>query len=111
MRMGIDIGSCYIKAVALDSSGRMVDHHFAPHNGQPLDVIRRFRQQFQQDVTAAGVTGSLSSLLSQDGNHRIARARRKRTDTIRAVVVEVDASTLTPSASCTRLGFRLQRQR
>ncbi len=71
MRMGIDIGSCYIKAVALDPSGRMVDHHFGPHNGQPLDVIRRFRQQFQQDVTAAGVTGSLSSLLSEDGNHRI----------------------------------------
>jgi predicted CoA-substrate-specific enzyme activase len=71
MRMGIDIGSCYIKAVALDPSGRMVDHHFGPHNGQPLDVIRRFRRQFQQDVTAAGVTGSLSSLLSKDGNHRI----------------------------------------
>jgi len=71
MRMGIDIGSCYIKAVVLDPSGRMVDHHFGPHNGRPLDVLQRFRQQFQQNVTAAGVTGSLSSLLSRDGNHRI----------------------------------------
>ncbi len=71
MRMGIDIGSCYIKAVALDPSGRMVDDHFSPHNGQPLEAIRRFQQQFQQDVTAVGVTGSLSSLLSRGGNHRI----------------------------------------
>ena len=71
MRMGIDIGSCYIKAVALDPSGRMVDHHFGPHNGQPLEAIRRFRQQLREDVTFAGVTGSLSNLLSRDGNHRI----------------------------------------
>ena len=64
MRVGIDIGSCYIKAVALDPSGRIVDHHFAPHNGQPLDAIRLFHRQLGQEVSFAGVTGSLASLLS-----------------------------------------------
>ena len=71
MRLGFDIGSCYIKAVALDPSGRVVDHHFGPHNGQPLEAIGRFRKDFQHNMTAVGVTGSLSSLLSPGPNHRI----------------------------------------
>ena len=75
MRMGIDIGSCYIKAVALDPSGKVVDHQFAPHNGQPRDVVRRFQRRFHEEVTAVGVTGSLSSLLSQGPNHRIDEVR------------------------------------
>jgi len=71
MRMGFDIGSCYIKAVALDASGRVIDHLFSPHNGQPLEAIGRFQQEFPRVVTAVGVTGSLSSLVSQGPNHRI----------------------------------------
>ncbi len=71
MRMGFDIGSCYIKAVTLDPAGRIVDHHFGPHNGQPLDLITRFKQTVRHQVAAVGVTGSLSMLLSQESNHRI----------------------------------------
>ncbi len=71
MRMGIDIGSCYIKAVALDSTERMVAHHFGPHNGQPLEVIRRFQESLQAEILTVGITGSLSGLLSRNGNHRI----------------------------------------
>ena len=72
MRIGIDIGSCFIKAVVLDPSGGLVDHHFGPHNGQPLKALHRFRQPFQQDeATAVGVTGCLSGLLSRDQDHRI----------------------------------------
>ncbi len=71
MRIGIDIGSCYIKAVALDSSGRMADRYFGPHNGQPLEIIRPFLQKSGREEAAVGVTGSLSSLLSRGCNHRI----------------------------------------
>ena len=71
MRMGFDIGSCYIKAVTLDPAGRIVDHHFGPHNGQPLDVISRFRKTVHKQIAAVGVTGSLSILLSRESNHRI----------------------------------------
>lgn len=71
MRIGIDIGSCYLKAVALDSSGRLVEHQFGPHRGHPLEAVRPFLDRFRPRATALGITGSLSGLLSQGKNSRI----------------------------------------
>ena len=71
MRIGIDIGSCFIKAVVLDPAGELLDHHFAPHNGQPLEAIRSFQDAFRQNATAVGITGCLATLLARDRDHRI----------------------------------------
>ncbi len=71
MRVGIDIGSCYVKAVALDAAHRLVARHFGPHNGQPLETIRRFRKGLRDEALTIGVTGSLSGLLPRNGSHRI----------------------------------------
>lgn len=71
MRIGIDIGSCYIKAVALDSSQRVVRHRFAPHNGRPLEALRPFLNVLEQEATALGLTGSLSGLLANGQAHRL----------------------------------------
>lgn len=43
----------------------------------------------------------------EDGNHRISVARAAGQKTINAMVIEIDASTLTPDSSCTRLGFKV----
>jgi hypothetical protein len=43
----------------------------------------------------------------EDGNHRISVARANGQKTIRAIVIEIDDSTLFPEPSCTRLGFKV----
>lgn len=42
----------------------------------------------------------------EDGNHRVSVARANGDKTIEARVIAFDTSTLTPKASCTRLGFK-----
>ena len=71
MRMGIDVGSYYIKTALLDSSGNMVHHDFCPHNGDPIKVVRALSGTSQQPLSAIGVTGSLASLLSGDNGYLI----------------------------------------
>ncbi len=43
----------------------------------------------------------------EDGNHRILVARAAGQKTIRAMVIEIDDSALSPEPSCTRLGFKV----
>ncbi len=43
----------------------------------------------------------------EDGNHRVSVARAAGEPTIRASVLEIDPSNLTPEPACTRLGYRL----
>ncbi|MDX1417348.1 MAG: hypothetical protein R3293_24290 [Candidatus Promineifilaceae bacterium] len=45
--------------------------------------------------------------LVEDGNHRVSVARARGEAWIAAQVIEIDASALTPEASCTRLGLKL----
>jgi predicted CoA-substrate-specific enzyme activase len=71
VRIGIDIGSCYIKAVALDASDRVVRHQFAPHNGRPREALRPFLKGLDQEAIALGLTGSLSGLLANAQAHRL----------------------------------------
>jgi predicted CoA-substrate-specific enzyme activase len=69
--VGIDIGSCYVKAVALDPSGRVVAHHYGAHNGLPLDSLHPFLEKHQPEASAMGITGSLAGLFTGGSNHRI----------------------------------------
>ena len=43
----------------------------------------------------------------EDGNHRVSVARMSGQEFVRAIVIEVDSSTLTTEPSCTRLGFKV----
>ena len=43
----------------------------------------------------------------EDGNHRVSVARMSGQEFVRAIVIEVDSSTLTSESSCTRLGFKV----
>lgn len=43
----------------------------------------------------------------EDGNHRVSVARAAGQKTINALVIEIDASTLTSDPTCTRLGFKI----
>ncbi|MEW6441595.1 MAG: acyl-CoA dehydratase activase [bacterium] len=63
MKIGIDIGSCYTKAVILDEGGRIADQEFIRHGGRPLTGLGRFQSLLDENGTAAGVTGSLCGLL------------------------------------------------
>lgn len=45
--------------------------------------------------------------LVEDGNHRISVARWFGEQEIRAHVIEIDPSSLTPDSKCSRLGYRL----
>lgn len=43
----------------------------------------------------------------EDGNHRVSVAHAAGQETIKAMVIEIDASMLIPDPSCTRLGFKI----
>ena len=71
MRLGIDIGSCYTKAVLLDASGKIIDHEFCQHGGQPLRGLDRFQKFLEHEATSVGVTGSLAALLPNRNGPRV----------------------------------------
>lgn len=64
MRIGLDIGSCYVKIAVLDEAGRIVDQEFRAHGGKPLEGLERFREFLQRKDIPVGITGSLASLLA-----------------------------------------------
>ncbi len=71
MKIGFDVGSCYLKAVLVDPEGRILDHQFQAHNGQPREAVERFRAKHGDQALAVGFTGALSSLFRPAPEQRI----------------------------------------
>ncbi|TES89903.1 MAG: hypothetical protein E3J87_11115, partial [Candidatus Cloacimonadota bacterium] len=68
MRLGLDIGTLYVKAVLLsDSDGIPLKRYFKPHQGNPLSNIREIFQDFGVIASPIylGVTGANADILAE----------------------------------------------
>lgn len=63
--VGVDVGALYLKAVALDSRGKMVWHLRQPHRGDPLPLVRELNGKCLQLKMGMGVTGSFKETFSR----------------------------------------------
>ncbi len=56
-RIGFDIGSYFVKAVALDADGNIINKRYQAHNGKPDKIVSDFIK-IHPDAKLIGVTGS-----------------------------------------------------
>ena len=63
--LGVDVGSLYLKAVALDDRGDVVWHLRRSHQGDPLSLMDRLHEKSRQLELPMGVTGSFNGAFFQ----------------------------------------------
>ena len=59
-RLGVDVGSLYLKAAALDPQGKITWSFNQPHQGDPFPLINRLEDQCRRLDIRMGLTGSLN---------------------------------------------------
>jgi predicted CoA-substrate-specific enzyme activase len=63
--LGADVGSLYLKAVAIDIQGKMVWHFRRPHQADPLHLMDQLRAKCLQLNMGMGITGSFKGTFSR----------------------------------------------
>lgn len=64
--LGIDAGSTTIKMVVIDEDGRIVFDRYAPNEGSPLVLVRKFLLEFYEQFPGVTITGSASTGYGED---------------------------------------------
>ena len=62
---GVDVGSLYLKAVALDVQGEVVWHLRQPHRGEPLALVQAIEAEVRRHGMRFGITGSFNGTISR----------------------------------------------
>jgi predicted CoA-substrate-specific enzyme activase len=62
---GVDVGSLYLKAVALDDQGEVLWRLRRPHRGEPLALVQAIEAEVRRHGMRFGITGSFNGALSR----------------------------------------------
>lgn len=64
--LGVDAGSTTIKLVVIDEDGRIIFSRYAPNEGSPLALVKKYLLEFYDEFPALTITGSASTGYGED---------------------------------------------